>query len=235
MKYRITIPEPCHENWQDMTAAERGKFCDSCNKNVFDFTKHSTHQLFNELETNGQVCGRFRPDQLDRDLESAPAKRGFSFRWMLSSALVFGGLYRGSAQEVNSFPLGKVAVHQSDSVKPPPPPPTNPSIDSVLIKGIVTDEQTGETIPFAEVYVAGTSLGTFTDFKGEFELKVPRDTVLLEVRSMGYDTQTIRIEPTKDDISITVKITSNAALMGDVVIVKPTIWQRMGHWFRRVF
>ncbi|MEM8584754.1 MAG: T9SS type A sorting domain-containing protein [Bacteroidota bacterium] len=36
---RITIPEPCHEDWNAMTSLEDGsRHCDSCAKNIVDFT-----------------------------------------------------------------------------------------------------------------------------------------------------------------------------------------------------
>ncbi len=38
------------------------------------------------------------------------------------------------------------------------------------VRGVVTDEVTGELIPFASVVVQGKSAGTSTDFDGAFEL-----------------------------------------------------------------
>ncbi|EDM43528.1 hypothetical protein SCB49_00725 [unidentified eubacterium SCB49] len=36
---KISIPEPCHEDWNKMTTTERGAFCKVCTKEVIDFTK----------------------------------------------------------------------------------------------------------------------------------------------------------------------------------------------------
>lgn len=33
---KIQIPTPCHENWNEMNANEKGKFCKVCNKTVVD-------------------------------------------------------------------------------------------------------------------------------------------------------------------------------------------------------
>ena len=35
---KITIPTPCHENWNEMTPNEMGRHCTVCSKTVKDFT-----------------------------------------------------------------------------------------------------------------------------------------------------------------------------------------------------
>ncbi len=65
--YRITIPKPCHEDWQKMTPNEKGRFCASCTKTVVDFTKKSTKEIQEYLTENKgkRVCGHFYRKQLD--------------------------------------------------------------------------------------------------------------------------------------------------------------------------
>jgi CarboxypepD_reg-like domain/Secretion system C-terminal sorting domain len=78
---QLTIADPCHENWDNMTQAEKGRFCASCQKQVVDFTNMSDSQLaaffkkpVQSLSKDGSVCGRFFQDQLERDIE-IPRKR----------------------------------------------------------------------------------------------------------------------------------------------------------------
>ena len=39
MENNIRIENPCHENWNLMSRNQKGRFCDSCNKTVIDFSK----------------------------------------------------------------------------------------------------------------------------------------------------------------------------------------------------
>ncbi|QZE13005.1 SusC/RagA family TonB-linked outer membrane protein [Halosquirtibacter laminarini] len=60
-----------------------------------------------------------------------------------------------------------------------------------VIKGVVTDKETGETIIGATVMVPGTSIGTVTNFEGEFTLKVNADARQLRISYLGYQEQII--------------------------------------------
>jgi hypothetical protein len=63
--HKITIPKPCHEDWDKMTPTDNGRFCGSCSKNVVDFRNmlHDEIQVYFQQHSN--VCGRFNNSQLD--------------------------------------------------------------------------------------------------------------------------------------------------------------------------
>ncbi len=65
---KISIPTPCHEDWEAMIPNAQGRHCNSCVKTVVDFTTMSDeevkHFLLNSKEE--KVCGRFRTEQLHR-------------------------------------------------------------------------------------------------------------------------------------------------------------------------
>src|SRR4026208_353323 len=75
-KFQIQLPKPCHENWDNMSPVEQGRFCNSCQKAVVDFTGMSDTQLvaFFKKSSTGSLCGRFDSDQIERDI-SIPGKR----------------------------------------------------------------------------------------------------------------------------------------------------------------
>ena len=61
---QISIPSPCHENWQQMTPVEKGRFCASCQKKVFDFTTMPDREIVSVLRSHNHVCGRLTVKQL---------------------------------------------------------------------------------------------------------------------------------------------------------------------------
>src|SRR5882757_4871714 len=66
--FKLTIPKPCHNSWQDMTPNEKGRHCAACNKTVTDFTQLSDTEITNYFiqHKDEGTCGRFYKKQLDR-------------------------------------------------------------------------------------------------------------------------------------------------------------------------
>jgi len=64
------------------------------------------------------------------------------------------------------------------------------------LSGLVRDKNTGEALPFANVGIKGTTIGTFTNADGYFSLiNVPTDTSTLLVSYIGYHTAIIYLTP----------------------------------------
>ncbi len=64
---KIGIKSPCSENWDKMESQQnKNRFCGSCQKSVVDFRSASKGEIVDYLSNQkGQVCGRFRTNQLD--------------------------------------------------------------------------------------------------------------------------------------------------------------------------
>lgn len=65
---KLNIPNPCFENWDEMTSSDKGKFCQVCSKTVRDFTNSSDEELYEEVKSNSNICGNFRTHQLNRNI-----------------------------------------------------------------------------------------------------------------------------------------------------------------------
>ncbi len=76
-KYLLHINEPCTQNWDEMTPTEKGRFCASCQKTVFDFTTATDNEIIKHIEKmNGNMfCGQFEEGQLNRWMEKTNLER----------------------------------------------------------------------------------------------------------------------------------------------------------------
>jgi hypothetical protein len=67
---KISIPKPCHENWDKMTLADQGRHCAACATTVVDFSRMSTEEIQHFFLTKKEVkvCGHFKASQLDEKI-----------------------------------------------------------------------------------------------------------------------------------------------------------------------
>jgi TonB-linked SusC/RagA family outer membrane protein len=84
-----------------------------------------------------------------------------------------------------------------------------------VIKGVVTDEATKETIIGASVAVKESNAGTISDIDGNFELEVTPDDILV-VSYIGYATKEIKV---LQQNNITVELKQESVLLNQVVVV----------------
>lgn len=75
-KYKITISEPCQEDWNKMTPNDQGRFCMSCAKTVVDFTTMLPEEVQHYFiqNQNESICGRMRKSQLDSITIQIPSR-----------------------------------------------------------------------------------------------------------------------------------------------------------------
>ena len=86
----LSIPTPCHENWDTMLPNEKGRHCLSCQKTVVDFTKMTDTQIIRYFQDyKSSTCGRFLETQLNRPtLQPVTLKPQSRFAWLLSALLL---------------------------------------------------------------------------------------------------------------------------------------------------
>ena len=82
-----------------------------------------------------------------------------------------------------------------------------------VISGTVKD-QTGETIISASVVVKGTTLGTVTDFDGNYSIDVPDDAKVLVFSYIGMKTQELNITGS----TMNVVLSENSEVLEEVVV-----------------
>ncbi|MDR6458646.1 outer membrane receptor protein involved in Fe transport [Chryseobacterium vietnamense] len=96
---KITIPKPCHENWNAMTPDEKGRFCAVCSKTVRDFRRAPDDEIIDVFaKASNEICGSFLPSQLNRDLHYSYINALF-VKFAVGFMLTTGGIISVNAQQ----------------------------------------------------------------------------------------------------------------------------------------
>ena len=221
-KVKLSIPEPCHEDWEQMTPTERGRFCAACEKVVTDYTQWSQTELTEQIKKGNLGCGRFRLDQLQHTYVLEPQSQA----WRRAASLLFPLLLGGAnlAAQSSLPPITKTERTLSEKK-------TTPSDERgpIILSGTVIDE-TGEALIGASIYIKETFTGTSTDHNGFFSLSAKSDTETLVISYMGYktyslsakdftnrDSQVITLEESFEELDAIV-LTGNKSVTGKIVV-----------------
>lgn len=237
---QIQIPKPCHENWNNMTPHQKGRFCGSCQKVVVDFTVMSDKELLDYISNvAGQhTCGRFSTHQLNTNIKTTESKRRFSWAYiwnvLLASLLATESYAQGEPQIKK-----KPEMHLPD-VSPTPGTFTARERDTVpaekIVQGFILQSRTNAPLQYAYVTIKGTSKGTVCNEKGEFKIAVEdKDSVMLEIASVGYKTQTLAINKNSNVANVKILMDEDITeLQGDIVVAYHfTFKQKVKRFFRR--
>lgn len=234
-KIQITIPEPCHEGWQNMTPVEKGRFCAFCQKTVLDFTHLSDNEIINLVSKNDNLCGRINTSQLNRNLIATQRTSSY-FGYLATTVLAFLGLGTESlvAQE-------KPLVVQNNSKSS-----TDFDETEFVIRGIVKDTL-GNGIASTLIQVKNKK-NVFTNINGEFEICVKKNQRIYIINEDYIDAEDFSCKISDDSfleivLEIPVKryISSCSTgliytVSGETITKRRTFFGRtfykIGNWFR---
>lgn len=198
MKYKVQIANPCEEKWEGMTPVEGGKFCMHCSKTVIDFTNLSDEAILKAMKNGrGNVCGRLREDQLNRELVIKPELSFFHaiVPKIAASLLLFVGIETAEAQvkKYATQPVQQVAQTNPQVSKPI----AKKKISGKLIQGRVSGPS-NSGIPFATVFLKNANIHVKTDAEGNFKLFVPahllKSKIILIGAAEGYSNKEFIID-----------------------------------------
>ncbi|SFE54678.1 hypothetical protein SAMN05518672_107167 [Chitinophaga sp. CF118] len=114
MNTYLYIPEPCHEDWNNMLPENKGRHCLQCCKTVIDFTSWEATDIAAYLKANAsqKVCGRFKEEQLNEPVEETIHRIYYSnlsvFKKIAAIVVIVFGIAGASC---NMDVQGKIAKH----------------------------------------------------------------------------------------------------------------------------
>jgi hypothetical protein len=226
-KLHISIPQPCRENWEAMTVVEKGKFCSTCQKKVFDLTTASDKEIIEVLQNDTVACGRFTSSQLNRNLYTNQQKSSY---WLVASATLLGflGLGNHSSYAQVKHDTIQVDAEINTTVKDS----INPNLPH-KIKGTVSDEL--GPIAGVTLYLKGKQNNTYTDFDGNFEIENARLGDIIVVYYMGNKNYE-EVVGVKNIYNIILKSNSNEnVVVNGGICVRRTFFGRIFHKIGNLF
>jgi len=167
-KYKIDIPKPCHEKWQEMTPSQKGRFCTNCQKEVIDFTQLSHSEIARKIKNSKNLCGRFTHSQLQHEYAIASQNKLSKLGIVLGLGSIIAIAQPSFAQEKQTE---KVSIYQKDVHLQGEIAIANTTKDSIIIKGIVLYENK-LPLPGVNIVQKNTQNSTQTDFDGNFSIKI---------------------------------------------------------------
>lgn len=92
------------------------------------------------------------------------------------------------------------------------------------ITGTLTDKDTNnETLPFANVVIKGTNIGTTTDINGKYSLNVEAGNYIVQYSFIGYDPIDFPVTVVKDKTIIINKALGSGGYKLDDVVIKTSV------------
>lgn len=225
----ISIPQPCSENWSEMTPVQQGRFCQSCQKKVLDFTQLSDREIIKAFENNSSLCGRFDNSQLNRELIVPKEKSSI---WMATTSAIISFLGIGTDDAVAQEKATTIQTTNKNQVQ------QSQANKIVTLSGIVVDEN---DIPLSgmPIRIDGKEI-VHTRYDGTFSLQAPLGKWLLFSDDINYDITEHRI--TKEDKNLKIvcytKTQVHRVTMGLVAYIPAenyTVPSKKRTFFGRIF
>lgn len=225
----ISIPHPCHENWNQMTPVEQGRHCNLCAKTVTDFTVMSNNEIINYFTKHTNTCGRFDSHQLASVNNYLELQDKLKFSWKkLALAAAITGLFT-TVKAQTPITIRKIAVLQP--VKSVKRELMGDTITYKTVKGKVIGDDDNGALPGVTVRIKGTNMGTMTNATGEFILRVPSIADSLQISYVGYQTYETSIAAFADQSNcITLKMRMQM-LGGAITVMRKVPFYKMW-WYK---
>jgi len=231
-KFNLTISKPCSEKFNQFNKTEKGGFCNSCSKEVVDFRKMTDKELSNYFKNKtSNTCGYFNANQLNRDYQISKFRPPTNFKFLRVAAITFLSLTSlHNIQAQNQKPKTEIieSFEKKNKVE-------NSLAQDNLLTGTVVDAS--GPLPGANILLKGTTIGTSSNFDGEFLFpKTLKEDDVLVVSYLGYVTKEIKINKEQVQINallnIDMEVELSCVIMGEVDVnevyqSKHTLWQKI--------
>lgn len=213
----FNIKTPCAEDFNQFLPTHKGGFCDSCNKEVIDFTQMEAGEIMAYFSNNNtqDVCGRFRTSQLTTYKKPVlkESNLGFLTGFGLALLSLFTPVLSQAQETTKPLETNDSKVSINDNIL---------QEKEIKVEGTVTESS--QPLPGVNVVLEGTTIGTSTDFDGKFvfpEKLAKGDVLVFSFIGMIPQRVTISDEHAATKVDLKVDMSADSCiLMGKVAVKK---------------
>ena len=190
---------PCSEKLSGSINFNGDKFCATCNKRIYNFSRMSDEELISFLsKPKENTCGIFDASQV---MESTPMdvshlKRRTTWKSILATLAATMISFTAFSQEKKDST--KIISPNNFTITPSD---TKQSEKSIIISGIVTDSVSGKPLDFIQVKIKNNTDSilnvAYTYEDGSFKISIPNadstKILCLEIYDLRYKTVSIEL------------------------------------------
>jgi hypothetical protein len=240
--FKLAVPQPCHEKWDEMIDKDTGKFCGTCQKPVVDFTGFSDSDIIQWFKKEqGNTCGRFNTQQLNRSLYREEIPRFWPLKPGLAAASIVLILGLPKQSLANSLKFIDSTYQSNQKAFSVNDQPLNTD-SAAILRGKVVDELNHE-VPGVIVRLKNTEIKAVTDAYGKFSFTFNsnrnKEIVELEIKAFGFEPKSTSAIIGEYNLVLSIKsncesITLGAVVAGGIIVKRSfigNIWYRIKNIF----
>lgn len=192
----LSIPNPCTENWAEMSIVDKGRFCSHCRAVVTDLTVLSDAAIVRLFEQEPDThCIRAFASQLNRPL-TLPVQnptRFYRIALALGLTIMMAGTAGAYARPKAPLSEQNYLLHPDDTTK------QNAGSDSSGFSGVVMTNK-GDSLDGVLVHLKKDGVlykAVLTDEQGSFSFWVDNPgSYQLEFKKQGFAVRTVNVSTT---------------------------------------
>jgi hypothetical protein len=228
-KLTLSIPKPCSARWGEFKPTNAGGFCESCNKEVIDFTNWTEDQIKDFFsKATGNTCGKFHVHQLKTyQFHEQATKRNNA--WLplsfLGCALLLSS-YKTNAQVTRE---NSVLISHADRIRSQADNKEHKQ-ETFSVRGTIRSSE--DSLSFSGVNIeVKNRIIALSDSNGEFIINGVKAGDTLRFLFVGYQIQEYRVTINTDNIEILLypDITGETVIVGGCA---PKSWSPRGIWWK---
>lgn len=235
----------CDQRWDKMPENDLGRICTKCQHSIIDFRNKSKGEIAKaHIFSETKVCGLYSKDQLKTSSKEKSKSRLTTYSASVYLSLIgFISLPSAVSAQREKPRVVQSPISENKATEIQGALKDRTASDSITFLGIIRDFK-NDPVPLSNVYLQGSSIGTTSNFEGEYQLTLPvkmdsTGTMTLVFKALGYADKKIRFNADNlrnaSNINLDVQIQEDDIIAFGVEIKQPIhkrLWHRFVGWFR---